>query len=175
MKLKKSDIIEEISIAKAFQTTGMIYQYGYNPKYKDVLPFYDKLPAMILLKRTSRHLLGLNIHFLSKRRRAQLANQVIKLNKNKTEMSLTYRQIKPFLIKNNMTVAIRKYIIGRITTPKIKTPKGVSVYTNALVHLNTKKIYGLSEDKIYNYLVKTAAGKKRKPYKTKKIKKNRVK
>jgi len=48
---------------------GGMYYFVYDPKTKDDLPYYDRFPLVIPLKRQSDGFIGLNIHYLPLRYR----------------------------------------------------------------------------------------------------------
>lgn len=61
---------------------GRLCMYFYDPKLKDVLPYYDRFPLLIPVNLYSDGFLGLNLHYLPMNRRAilmdALYNRVIK-------------------------------------------------------------------------------------------------
>lgn len=48
---------------------GGLYFFGYDPKGKQDLPYYDKFPLVMPLKRTEDGFIGLNLHYLPLRYR----------------------------------------------------------------------------------------------------------
>ena len=63
----------------AFQrraSLGDLFCYYYNPKYKDVLPYYDMFPMIMLLKAEKETFLGINFHYLRPKWRAVLLDRV---------------------------------------------------------------------------------------------------
>ena len=55
---------------------GDLFCYYYNPKYKDVLPYYDMFPMIMLLKAEKETFLGINFHYLRPKWRAILLDRV---------------------------------------------------------------------------------------------------
>lgn len=55
---------------------GKMYMYGYDPKLKDVLPYYDTFPLIIMAGKAKGGFYGINLHYLDLRRRAQLFDQL---------------------------------------------------------------------------------------------------
>ena len=43
---------------------GSMQMFFYDPKYKDVLPYYDRFPLVIVVKPARGGFLGLNLHYL---------------------------------------------------------------------------------------------------------------
>ena len=56
---------------------GILNLYAYDPKLKESLPYYDKLPLVIPIKRYSDGFLGLNFHYLSVPMRLQLLEKIM--------------------------------------------------------------------------------------------------
>lgn len=55
---------------------GRMYYFFYDPKLKDVLPYYDRFPLVIPIERYSDGFLGLNLHYLSPKTRVRLLNKL---------------------------------------------------------------------------------------------------
>lgn len=55
---------------------GGLYVYKYDPKYKDSLPYWDMFPLLFLIGETSEHFIGLNLHYIAPRQRAQLMDAI---------------------------------------------------------------------------------------------------
>ena len=45
-------------------TPGFLYMYGYDPKGKADLPYYDKFPLVFPFRKTEGGFIGLNMHYL---------------------------------------------------------------------------------------------------------------
>src|SRR5882672_6183900 len=46
---------------------GQLVMYSYDPKWKDVLPYYDRYPVVIPIELKPDRMLGLNLHYLPPR------------------------------------------------------------------------------------------------------------
>lgn len=68
---------------------GKMYFFIYDPKWKDILPVYDKFPLVFPIERYSDGFLGLNLHYLSQSERAALLGRLMQYRtaKNMTEKS----------------------------------------------------------------------------------------
>ena len=55
---------------------GDLFCYYYNPKYKDVLPYYDMFPMIMLIGVDKDTFLGINFHYLAPKFRAILLDRV---------------------------------------------------------------------------------------------------
>ena len=56
---------------------GGLYFFYYNPVTKDDLPYYDKFPLVMPLKRESDGFLGLNLHYLPLRYRIMFMRKLL--------------------------------------------------------------------------------------------------
>jgi hypothetical protein len=68
MKMIKSPDLKPV--ARALK--GRMYMYGYDPKHKDTLPYYDTFPLIIMVGPAKGGFYGLNLHYLDLKRRALL-------------------------------------------------------------------------------------------------------
>ena len=51
---------------------GRMYFYYYDPKLKDMLPYYDRFPLVIPIEQHSDGILGLNLHYIDQIGRAHV-------------------------------------------------------------------------------------------------------
>lgn len=75
---------------------GKMLFYKYDAKGKDILPYWDVYPLMILLEATNTHMLGLNLHYLPPKLRILLMKSLMDtLNNHKldntTKMKVSYQ------------------------------------------------------------------------------------
>ena len=85
-----------ISENKSFNKTnikpGFMYLFGYNPKMKEELPFYDKYPLIFPFKAEEGGFLGMNLHYLPHIMRARLMDQLYDLTNNEKYDDTTDRK-----------------------------------------------------------------------------------
>ena len=103
---------------------GNLYFYFYDPKLKDdvkKLPYYDKFPLVVVLKRDRTGFLGLNLHYLPPRMRGIFLGQLYdyrsnsKLNES-TRLSLTYDMLKSVAELKMFKPCIKKYLYRHVQT-----------------------------------------------------------
>lgn len=86
---------------------GRMFFFGYSPKTKDELHFWDEFPVVVVLHPKRGGFLGLNLHYLRPTRRADFLNKL-----------LLYVDDPKYIAKNNeaakmkVTYAILKYASG---------------------------------------------------------------
>ena len=56
---------------------GGLYYYYYDPKTKDELPYYDRFPLVMPLKREADGFIGLNLHYLPLRYRINFMRKLM--------------------------------------------------------------------------------------------------
>ena len=82
-------------------TPGKLYLFGYNPKTKNELPYYDSCPMILLLDYTENGFIGLNFHYLYPIDRQMFFNKLVryvndtKFDKNPDAyLNVSYANIK---------------------------------------------------------------------------------
>ena len=55
---------------------GRMYSYFYDPKYAEVLPYYDIFPVTLILQLEKNGFMGLNLHYIPPRYRIALLDQL---------------------------------------------------------------------------------------------------
>ena len=73
---RESEIKVQPTVLKREINFGDLFCYYYNPKYRDVLPYYDMFPMIMLLKAEKETFLGINFHYLRPKWRAILLDRV---------------------------------------------------------------------------------------------------
>jgi hypothetical protein len=98
---EKSKDPSKIFTRTASPEIGKMYMYVYDPKYKDILPFYDMYPLTIPIQFYDNGFLGLNLHYLPPLARASLLNALMSVaNNNKyndsTKLNISYDILKSY-------------------------------------------------------------------------------
>jgi len=60
-----------------------MFMYFYDPKFKDVLPFYDRFPLVIIVGPAPGGFYGLNLHYLPPVLRARMLDGLMDITNNK--------------------------------------------------------------------------------------------
>jgi len=98
---------------------GRMYFYFYDPKTKDMLPYYDRFPLVIPIERYQDGFLGLNLHYISPRQRFFLLNKLSVFLTNhrydeNTRFDLSYGMLKNAANAFEGTPCIKKYLYKQI-------------------------------------------------------------
>lgn len=102
---------------------GAMLFFGYEPKTKDELPFWDSFPLVILLHKRGNSILGLNLHYLEPNYRALFLNNLLKYvsnanyAKNPPALFMTpYPLLKNTARLKPFRAAIKRYHLNCINT-----------------------------------------------------------
>ena len=94
---------------------GRLNFFFYDPKYKQVLPLYDRFPLVLPLETIPGGFMGLNFHYIRPVQRVSLLNNLQRFAtggmKASTRIDATYDGIKNVRITKNM---IKKYLYGHV-------------------------------------------------------------
>ena len=105
--------------------SGHMYLYGYDPKYKKDLPYYDKFPLVFPIEEVKGGFIGINMHYLPLRQRAVLMDALYGLVSDqrydeKTRLKLSYRVLKNAAKYKFFKPCIKKYLAGQVKTRFLK-------------------------------------------------------
>ena len=98
---------------------GRMYFYFYDPKTKDMLPYYDRFPLVIPIERYQDGFLGLNLHYISPRQRVILLDKLSQyLNNHKydetTRIRLSYEHLVNASTIYEGIPCIKKYLYKQV-------------------------------------------------------------
>ena len=98
---------------------GSMIMYMYDPKYKETLPYYDKLPLVLPMEFHQKgRMIGLNLHYLPPKLRAMLLDELIenalkpKFLDERKRIRFSYETMKRATASNIYKPCIKKYIIS---------------------------------------------------------------
>ena len=110
---RESETKVQPTVLKKRVELGDLFCYYYNPKYKDVLPYYDMFPMIMLLKAEKETFLGINFHYLRPKWRAILLDRVTaKIGRGLPRWSKlrNIRQIAPTIKRYRFDHIMRKVV-----------------------------------------------------------------
>ena len=98
---------------------GRMYFYFYDPKLKDMLPYYDRFPLVIPIERYQDGFLGLNLHYISPKQRVILLDKLSNfLNNHKydetTRLRLSYDHLRNASTIYEGLPCIKKYLYKQV-------------------------------------------------------------
>ena len=103
---------------------GHMYMFGYDPKHKETLPYYDRFPLIFPINKAKGGFLGINMHYLPPILRAKLMDALYDTVTNEnfdetTRLRLTYgilgnaskfREFKP-TVKHYLSAHVRTKLV----------------------------------------------------------------
>ncbi|WVX87484.1 DNA end protector [Vibrio phage EniLVp02] len=95
---------------------GKIYMFGYDAKYKDKLPYWDRYPLVVCIGVSGKHMLGLNLHYIPPAARAKFLENLLryantKLISNNTRLRIDWSKVKAFRGAHHM---IKMYLASHV-------------------------------------------------------------
>lgn len=139
---------------------GNIIHYGYVAK----IEHFDRRPLNIVLRTTKRKFLCVALNWTPVVIRKALVDYIYSLNvrnvKTGKPLDISYKQIKPFLIKYKLKNIIRLYRKDRMSKRGVVIP---NQYLKGLVFLDTASFTGgKSPEELYQINLKKAKAKRAK-------------
>ena len=105
----------------ALPSKGRLNFFFYDPKYKQVLPLYDRFPLVLPIETISGGFMGLNFHYIRPVQRIGLLNNLQRFAtggmKANTRIDANYDGIKNVSITKNM---IKKYLYGHVRSSYLR-------------------------------------------------------
>ena len=113
-KISASKLMAEGKLLNS-PSSGRLNMFFYNPKTKDVLPYYDTFPLVLPLERYSDGFLGINFHYLPIPLRLKLLDRLVDYSNNtqfdeSTKLIVDYRKLKKIKL---IQPTIHKYLSGQ--------------------------------------------------------------
>lgn len=101
---------------------GKMYFFNYDPKLKDILPYYDTYPLVFPIAHYGDSFLGINLHYLPPKLRMVLMNALLKtLNNNKydktTKLVISYQILNNASKYRYFKPCIKKYLFSHVKSP----------------------------------------------------------
>ena len=102
---------------------GRMYTFFYDPKTKDLMPYYDKFPVVLIVDVTPDGFTGLNLHYLPPRYRVRLLSELynyIVLDDDvddesmKTRIKMTYTLLKSITKLKMFKPCFKRYLTSHV-------------------------------------------------------------
>jgi len=103
---------------------GKMYMFVYDPKMKDVLPYYDTFPLVFPIEFYGDSFLGLNMHYLPPMLRAKLMDALyLTINNEKydktTLLKISYQILSGASRYRYFKPCVKKYLMTHVGSPFI--------------------------------------------------------
>ena len=114
-KLLNDEAVKQVSTP----LVGRMFMYFYDPKYKKTLPYYDRFPLIIMVKKAPGGFYGINLHYLPPVLRAKFFDKLLDYsNNNKYNKSTLFKMSYDLLNKTSKLSAFKpcykKYLTKHI-------------------------------------------------------------
>lgn len=122
----RRNILANDERSKDTTVIGRMFFFKYDPKWKDILPIYDKFPMVFPIERYPDGFLGLNLHYLDYGQRLYLIQMLSKFANNKkitptTRLKLSYDLLQSTKMLNNLSrPCIKRYLFSHVRSKFIE-------------------------------------------------------
>jgi len=147
-KMVRSSDLEPVTRA----LRGRMYMYGYDPKHKKTLPYYDTFPLIIMVGPAKGGFYGLNLHYLDLKRRAlffdALSNKLLQKRKDEelNRFMLSFEKLSRGGNLRFFEPCWKHYLTNNIKTRIIKVP---TQYWEPALFLPTDRFQKGSRKKVW--------------------------
>lgn len=132
-------------------TPGHLYMYGYDPKLKAELPYYDRFPLVFPYAKTPDGFIGLNMHYLPYHLRIFLLDKLMVFKSNNrldetTKLKYSWQLIDGISRFAPAQPCIKQYLIGHVKTQFRQIPS--EDWATAML-LPVENFVGASKQKVW--------------------------
>ncbi len=141
---------------------GSMYMFYYDPKHKDTLPYYDRVPLIFPINRAKGGFLGINFHYLPLKMRAKLMDNIYDTASNDkydetTKMKISYNILNASSQYKEFRPAVKHYLFGHVRSRLLYV--NPSEWDVALF-LNIARFEGATQTKVWEDSQKIIRGTK---------------
>lgn len=130
---------------------GRMVMFYYDPKLKNVLPYYDTFPLVFPIKMYRDGFLGMNMHYLPRKLRASLLDSLYETYNNqhmdeKKKLSISYRTLQSSMRIRFFQPTIKRYLLNNVRSRFYLVDPAEWDMT---LMLPTEKFIGASKEKVW--------------------------
>ncbi len=130
---------------------GSMAFFRYDAKHKDTLPYWDQFPLVIPIDFSTKHFLGLNLHYLDYRSRAILLDKLIEFTNTpgltpRTRMQISYEFLNASKNFKEIKPCVHMYLYTQMDSQFLHV--NPSEWETAL-YLPVEKFVGASSSKVW--------------------------
>ena len=102
---------------------GKMYLFQYDAKTKEKLPYFDRIPLILLVNEAPNGFVGLNIHYLSPQVRAKFFSKLLELRNTKkrfdrrTHLQLSYDFLNGSSKYKEFAPTFKRYLFEYVKSP----------------------------------------------------------
>ena len=106
---------------------GFMYMFGYDPKLKDELPYYDRFPLIFPFETQEGGFLGMNLHYIPHLYRARLMDLLYDTVNNQrfdetTKIRTSYKILNSAARYKYFKPCVKRYLYNHLTTRFLLIP-----------------------------------------------------
>jgi hypothetical protein len=141
---------------------GSMYTFYYDPKHKDTLPYYDRVPLIFPINRAKSGFLGINLHYLPLDLRANLMDSLHEVASNDrydntTRLRISYSILNSSAQFGEFKPTVKHYLFSQIRSRLLYI--NPSEWDMALF-LGIAKFEKASQSKVWQDSIKIIKGSK---------------
>ena len=130
---------------------GRLYMYGYDPKLKKELPYYDRFPLVFPFSKTQDGFMGLNMHYLPYQLRIVLLDRLMTFKSNNrldetTKLKYSWQIIDGVSRFAAAKPCVKQYLTGHVRTQFRQIPS--SDWATAML-LPVERFVGANKQEIW--------------------------
>ena len=121
LKVNDKELFDRKNVRTSLQVNniGQMFMFGYMPKHKDTLSFYDRFPLVFPIDLYDDGFLGINLHYLPQKLRAKLMDALYLTINNKKYDLTTRLKINYEILKNSSKMrffkpCLKRYLRGHV-------------------------------------------------------------
>jgi hypothetical protein len=119
LRVSRRDMMRDRMKLRNKSLIGRMYFYFYDPKLKDTLPYYDRFPLVIPIKRLPDGFIGINLHYISPKYRITLLDKLSTILNNHeydetTRLKISYEYLKNASRIFEATPCIKRYLFSYV-------------------------------------------------------------
>lgn len=100
---------------------GHMYMFGYDPKHKATLPYYDRFPLIFPINKAKGGFLGINFHYLPLQLRAKLMDSLYDISTNNTydentKLKISYGVLNGATKYKEFKPTVKHYLSSHVRT-----------------------------------------------------------
>ena len=130
---------------------GRMFVFAYDPKTKEKLPYYDRFPLILMVGPAKGGFYGLNLHYLSPRKRALFFDKLMAYATNKkynqnTRVKLSYELLVSTSRLSEFAPCFKRYLTNHIKSPVMEI---LAPEWETALFLPCEKFVGATTNKVW--------------------------
>lgn len=147
-ELLRDSALEE----RARPLPGRMYQYFYDPKHKEELPYYDKFPLTLMVGPAQDGFYGLNLHYLHPMARAALLDKLMNVASNRlyndnTKLRINYEILSSTKSYREFKPCFKHYLTKHLRSKIVFVP---AQEWDIALFLPTEQFKGMNKKQVWN-------------------------